>query len=78
MFSDRDCNEYLENVDDFNQLDNAMYHLLKNIFAYSFQLLYRDLQDQEQLDIFTKNFSDDSCNDFINSYFVDIFTSCNN
>ncbi len=36
MFSDRDCNEYLENVDNFNQLDNAMYYLLKNIFAYSF------------------------------------------
>jgi len=78
MFSDRDCNEYLENVDDFNQLGNATYYLLEDIFAYSFQLLHQSLQGQEQLDIFIKNFSDDSCDDFINSYFVDIFTSCNN
>lgn len=78
MFSDRDCNEYLENVDDFNQLGNATYYLLEDIFAYSFQLLHQSLQGQEQLDIFIKNFSDDSCDDFINSYFVNIFTSCNN
>lgn len=78
MFSDRDCNEYLGDVDDFNQLGNATYHLLGDISAYSFQLLHRDLQGQEQLDISTKNSSDDSCDDFINSYFAGTSTSCNN
>lgn len=50
-----------------------------NDLVYSFELLYRDLRDQEQLDIFTKNSStNDACDDFIDSYFKSIITFCNN
>jgi len=50
-----------------------------NDLAYSFELLYRDLRGQEQLDISTKNPStNDACGDFIDSYFKGTTTSCNN
>jgi len=52
---------------------------MKDGVAYSFELLYRDLQGKEQLDIFTKNFiNEDQCGDFIASYFAGASTSCNN
>lgn len=47
--------------------------------AYSFELLYRGLEGQEQLDISTKDSSNgDRCGDFIDSYFAGTSTSCNN
>jgi len=66
-------------MNDLTQSLGKTWLLMKDGVAYSFELLYRDLQDKEQLDIFTKNFiNEDQCGDFIASYFAGASTSCNN
>lgn len=50
-----------------------------NDVAWSFKLLYRDLQGQEQLDISKKDPSNGyQCGEFIYSYTKGTTTSCNN
>lgn len=66
-------------MEDLTQFPGEPWVLKGDGVVYSFELLYRDLQGQEQLDIFTKNsISGDKCGDFIDSYFADAPTSCNN
>ena len=79
VYSERDCNGFIGTVDDLTQSPGKTWLPTEDGMAYSFELLYRGLQGQEQLDISTKDSSNgDQCGDFIDSYFAGTSTSCNN
>ncbi|CAD6569566.1 MAG: hypothetical protein ASARMPREDX12_002721 [Alectoria sarmentosa] len=79
VYSERDCNGFIGTVDDLTQSPGKTWLPTEDGMAYSFELLYRGLQGQEQLDISTKDSGNgDQCGDFIDSYFAGTSTSCNN
>ena len=79
VYSKRDCNGFIGMVDDLTQSPRRTWLPTEDGMAYSFELLYRGLQGQEQLNISTKDSGDgDQCGDFIDSYFTGTSNSCNN
>ncbi len=79
FYSEGDCNGVLETVDDLTQSPGKPWLPMEGGVAYSFELLYRGLQGQEQLDISTKNPSNgDPCGEFIDSNFAGTSMFCNN
>ncbi|KAL8832504.1 MAG: hypothetical protein Q9191_000231 [Dirinaria sp. TL-2023a] len=57
FYSERDCNGFIATVDDLTQSPGETWLPTEDGTAYSFELLYRGLQGQEQLDISTKDSS---------------------
>ena len=78
FYNQTDCSGSLGTVDDLTQSPGETWLPMGGGVAYSFELLHRGLQGQEQLDISNHSSNGDRCNDFIDRYFAGASTSCNN
>ncbi len=83
LYFKRNCDKSLRMMNDLTtlakQLASDENWFIHDSFIYSFILINRNLEDQEQLDVFAMTLSnDDKCDVFIRSYSADIITVCNN
>ena len=83
LYSESDCKGNFSIINDLTKFaqESAFNEnwFISYAFISSFQLIDRNLEDQEQLDISAMALSiGDKCDVFIRSYFADIITECNN